>query len=149
MKCPKCGKTEIQSFGWSLDTEKQFWSEGEMYEVKHSESIESKTFPTADTTCESCDYSADAVEFSKDCCDPESFYGGPSQLQNIIVIKRSNYERLIKGEDLIFDGHNFGLKKDLIVMFAENEEDANRKVSGRKVIRRTLSKSKADVRGLN
>lgn len=38
---------------------------------------------------------------------------------------------------MILDGRNFGLKKDIVVMFAETEAEAMKQIDGMKIIRRT------------
>ena len=53
-----------------------------------------------------------------------------NKASHIIVIKRSNYERLINGEPLLFDGNNFGIDKNITIVFAENEEAAIKQMEG-------------------
>ena len=44
--------------------------------------------------------------------------------EHTIIIARKNYARLLVGEPMILAGKNFGLEKDLTIVFAETPEEA-------------------------
>ena len=67
MKCPKCSSTQITSFGWELNIEKQYYMDGEINETKFVECVAFGTDPDSDTSCDECDYQAEASEFSSEC----------------------------------------------------------------------------------
>jgi hypothetical protein len=57
--------------------------------------------------------------------------------RHVIVLKRTNIDRILKGEPMVLAGENFGIEYDIEIVFAETEQDFLDNVKGEYEIRRT------------
>jgi hypothetical protein len=57
--------------------------------------------------------------------------------RHVILIKRTNLEKMLRGQPMVLAGENFGIEYDIEIVFAETEQHFLDNVKGEYEIRRT------------